>query len=149
MCHKQYANNVVVVLQEAYAEHIGIQAGVVLVTELQLCSMQVCSFLFYACPCCKVQFHTCIQVQFPCVCSVLAHIRKCQGYMTSGAWHITRVLSGTTVHEGHANVMNVMMGLIAHVHCNVCWQFGDWHLGSFQICCRVNSLALTITFKKA
>ena len=34
-----------VVLQEAYAKHTDIQAGSVLVTELQLCSMQVCSLL--------------------------------------------------------------------------------------------------------
>ena len=38
-------NYLTVVLQEAYAEHIGIQAGTVLVTELQLCPMQVRSFL--------------------------------------------------------------------------------------------------------
>ncbi len=41
-CNKRFFS---VVLQAAYAEHIGIQAGVVLVTELQLCPMQVCSVL--------------------------------------------------------------------------------------------------------
>ena len=67
-------NYLIVVLQEAYAEHIGIQAGTVLVTELQLCPMQVCSFLGVCMSVQYVQFYTCILYSRQCVCYTLAHM---------------------------------------------------------------------------
>ncbi len=67
---------------------------------------------------------------------------------------IIRVLSSTTVQVRRASGSCQCDECHDGFHCtlltaNVCWLFGEWHLGSFQICCRVGSLVLTITFRKA
>ncbi len=67
-----------------------------------------------ACPCCKVRSHTCIQDSLPCVCSVLAHIRKCQGYMTSGAWPHHPCAVERNCASGSCQCDDVMMGFVAH-----------------------------------
>lgn len=85
----------------------------------------------------------------PRVRSMLAHMHKCPDYSLSGAWrHYPH-----SAEHGWASGSCQCDGCHDGLHCTsftvVCWLSGELHLGSFQTCCRVGSLALTTTFKKA